>query len=256
MPVPAVPRRAAPPRKKAYKSPSASQLAEVPVPTPVPEATEEAPDTVPTEEHVAESTPEPELESVAPSSLTKVTSHETVEGPEQVPLSEEILIEGDVQKEIGEVGKSTELDTDEAGPEEEREEEEEQYYDDADEPKPEPEQESREEEDEEQEEERRKRVAAKLLQMGAINPLARPPPVPHRESISSPTARHDSVPPPVPTEKPLDVEDEVNVDLEEVGESVPSPPPALILPQAHIEDLEEAEEAREADKPASRAGES
>jgi hypothetical protein len=171
-------------------------------------------------------------------------------------LSEEILVEGDVQKEIGEVGKSTELDTDEAGPEEEREEEEEeQYYDDADEPKPEPEQESWEEEDEE-EEERRKRVAAKLLQMGAINPLAGPPPVPRRESISSPTARHDSVLPPVPTEESLDVEDEVNVDLEEVGESVPSPPPARISPQAHIEDLEEAEEAREADKPASRAGES
>ncbi|KAG1723026.1 uncharacterized protein EDB91DRAFT_1173775, partial [Suillus paluster] len=113
------------------------------------------------------------------------------------------------------------------------------------------------EQDEEEEEARRKRVAAKLSQMGAFNPLAGSPPVPRRESIPSPTARRDSVPiSPVPVEEPLDVEDEVNVDLEEVGESIPSPPAAHIPPQSHVDDEpEEAKEAREADEPASRAAE-
>jgi len=256
MPVPAGPRRAAPPRKKAYKSPSASQLSEVPAPAAVPEATEEAEEAAHTAEPAAESTPDAALESVAPPSLTKVTSHETVESPEQVLVhsSDEMAVIGDVQKEIGEVGKSAELDAAEAGPVEEREEEE--RYDDTDEPQPEPKPKQEDQEEEEEEEERRRRVAAKLSQMGAVNPLAGPPPVPRRESTPSPTARQDSVSAPVRTQEPLDVEDEVNVDLEEVGESVPPPPPAHFSARALNEEPEEAKEAREADEFASRAGES
>lgn len=238
MPVPAGPRRAAPPRKKAYKSPSASLLSEVPTPTAVPEATEEAPGATPTGEPAVESTPELESESVAPPALTKVTSHETVESPEQdtVPSSSDVLIIGDVQKEIGEVGKSVEIHAAEVIT--------------VNEPQSVPVQEDREEEEEEEdEEERRRRVTAKLSQMGAVNPLAGPPPVPRRESIPSPTARRDSGTAPVPTEE-LDVEDEVNVDPEEVGESTPPPAPARNSPQAHVE------EAREADESASHAGES
>ncbi|OJA10865.1 hypothetical protein AZE42_06829 [Rhizopogon vesiculosus] len=257
MPVPAGPRRAAPPRKKAYKSPSASQLSEVPAPAAVPEATEEVEEAAHTAEPAAELTPDAAPESVTPPSLTKVTSHETVESPEQVLVrsSEQMAVTGDAQREIGEVGESAEFDAAEAGPVEEREEEE--RYDDTDEsqPEPKPKQEDQEEE-EEDEEERRKRVAAKLSQMGAVNPLAGLPSVPRRESIPSPTARQNSVSAHVPTQEPLDVEDEVNVDLEEVGESVPPPPPAHSLAQAHNEEPEEAREAREADEFASRAAES
>ncbi|KAG0700619.1 hypothetical protein DFH29DRAFT_1080573 [Suillus ampliporus] len=247
MPVPAGPRRAAPPRKKAYKSPPTSQLPEVPVPAAVPEITEEAPDTAPTEEPAVESTTEPEPEP-------EVASREPVESPEQVPVpsSEQILVIGDVQKEIGEVGMSAELDTTEVVPADKFEEDD---NIDADEPEPtftqedqkEEEQEQTEQEEEEVEEARRTRVAAKLSQMGAFNPLAGPPPVPRKESIPSPIARRDSVPiPPVPIEEPLDVEDEVNVDLEEVGESITSPPAAHIPSLSHVEaEPEKAEEARE-----------
>ncbi|KAG1732308.1 hypothetical protein EDB19DRAFT_1292055 [Suillus lakei] len=273
MPVPAGPRRAAPPRKKAYKSPPASQLPEAPVPDVVPGVSEEAPDAESTEEPAAE--PEPEPEAEARPSIVSVTSQEQVESPEQVPVpsAEQILIIGDVQKEIGEVGVSVELDTAEVDPVDKLDEED--AHVDADEPELEQqdqeeegheleeqeqeqehkEREREEEEDEAEEEARRQRVAAKLAQMGAFNPFAGPPPVPRRDSIPSPTARRDSIPaPPVPIEKPLDVEDEVNVDLEEVGEPTPSPPAAHIPPQSHVEEeLEQAKEAREADKPASRA---
>ncbi|KAG1718594.1 WD40-repeat-containing domain protein [Suillus paluster] len=233
MPVPAGPRRAAPPRKKAYKSPPTTQLPDVPVPAAAPETTEEAPD--------AESTTEPEPEPEARPSVVTVTSLEQVESPEQVPVpsSEQILVIGDVQKEIGDVGVSVELDTVEVGPANTLEEEDVPV--DACEPEPAPAQEEEEQElehdeqmQQEQDEERKKR-------MGAFNPLAGSPPVPRRESIPSPTARRDSVPiSPVPVEEPLDVEDEVNVDLEE----------------SHVDDEpEEAKEAREADEPASRAAE-
>ena len=225
MPVPAVPRRAAPPRKKAYKSPSATQLSEVPAPTAVPEAIEEAPDATPTVELTAEPTSELEPESVAPPS---VTSHES---PEQVsvPSSEEVLVIGDVQDD--EVGKSAEIDASEVGPVDEHEE----GYVSADEPQPVPEREDWDEEE---------GVAAKLSQMGAVNPLEGPPPVPFREFIPSPTASHSSIPAAVPGKEPLDVEDEVDVDLEEVGESH--------LPQ----EPEAKKEAREeADERGSRAGE-
>ncbi|KAG2146837.1 hypothetical protein DEU56DRAFT_786765 [Suillus clintonianus] len=269
MPVPAGPRRAAPPRKKAYKSPPASQLPDVPVPDAAPEVTEEALDAEPTEEPTAQPMTEPEPE--ARPSIVTVTSQEHVESPEQdpVPSSEQILVIGDVQREIGEVGVSVELDTSEVGPADKLEEEDDHVYHG----EPEPEQDEQEqeqevqeqeehevheqeEEDEAEEEARRQRVAAKLSQMGAFNPLAGPPPVPRRDSIPSPTARHDSPAPPVPIEEPLDVEDEVNVDLEEVGESIPSPPAAHISPQSHVEEKPvQAQEAREADEPASRADE-
>jgi hypothetical protein len=79
-------------------------------------------------------------------------------------------------------------------------------------------------------------VTAKLAQMGAFNPLTRPPPVPRRDSIPSPTVEGDSI-----TTQPASVEEPLDV-----GEATPSPP---------AEELEQAKEAREVDEPASGAGE-
>lgn len=256
MPVPAGPRRAAPPRKKVYKSPPASQLSEVPVHDAAPEVSEEAPDAEPTTE------PELELEPEARPSGVTVTSQELVESPEQVPVpsAEQILVIGDVQKEIGEVGVSVELDTAEVDPADKLEDEDDRI--DADVPVPEQqdqdeegqEQEEQEHEERKQKEEevdaeeeaRRHRVALKLAHMSAFNPLARPPPVSRHDSIPSPTARRDSITAQlVPVEEPLDV-----------GEATPSPPAAHIPSHSHVEEeLEQAKEAREVDEPASHAGE-
>ncbi|KAG1780702.1 hypothetical protein EV702DRAFT_1079921 [Suillus placidus] len=263
MPVPAGPRRAAPPRKKAYKSPPVSQLPEVPVPDAAPDVSEEAPDAEPTEESAAEPIPEPEPEPEpeARSFVVTVTSQEPVESPEQEPdpSAEQILVVGDVQKEIGEVGVSVELGTAEVDladkvededdrldadvpvPEEQDQEEEEQEQEE--EENEEREQKEEEDEDEEEEEARRQRVAAKLAQMGAFNPLAGPPPVPRQDSIPSPTAKRDSI-----TAQPVSVEGPCDI-----GEATTA---AHIPPQSHVdEELEQAKEAREVDEPASRAAE-
>ncbi|KAG2038167.1 hypothetical protein BDR03DRAFT_955336, partial [Suillus americanus] len=198
--------------------------------------------------------PEPEL---GPESVVTVTSQEVVESPEQVhvPSADQILVTGDVQKEIGEVGVSVELDTAEVDPADKLEDED--NFVDADEPVPEQqdeeqedqeheEREQEEEEDEAEEEARRQRVAAKLAQMGAFNPLAGLPPVSHHDSIPSPTFRRDSI-----TAQPVSVEEHLDVD-----EATPSPPAAHVLPQSHVEEeLEQAKEAREVDETASRAGE-
>ncbi|KAG6376877.1 hypothetical protein JVT61DRAFT_903 [Boletus reticuloceps] len=77
-------------------------------------------------------------------------------------------------------------------------------------------------EEEEEEEARRQRVAAKLAQMGAFNPLAGPPRIPSRRSFDEPAI--------APSEAPLDVEDEVNVDTEEHEVTIPPP---LAVPPRH-----------------------
>ncbi|KAG1860170.1 hypothetical protein DFJ58DRAFT_279798 [Suillus subalutaceus] len=255
MPVPAGPRRAAPPRKKAYKSPPVSQPPEVPVLDVAPEISRDAPDAEPTEEPAEPTTePEPELEPEARPSVVTMTSQEVVESPEQVqvPSADRILVIGDVQREIGEVGVSVELDTAEVDPADKLEYED--NFVDADEPVPEQqdqeqeeqeyeEREQEEEEDEAGEEARRQRVAAKLAQMGAFNPLAGLLPVPHHDSIPSPTARRDSI-----TAQPVSVEEPLDV-----GEVTPSATAAHIPPQSHAE--EELEQAKEVDEPASRAAE-
>jgi hypothetical protein len=263
MPVPAGPRRAAPPRKKVYKSPPASQLSDVPAPDAAPEVSEVTPDTEPTEEPAAEPITEPELElePEARPSVVTVTSQEIVESPEQVPVpsAERILIIGDVQREIGEVGVSVELDTTEVDPADKLKDEDDRI--DTDVPVPEQqdqyeeaqeqeeqeheEREQKEEDDEAEAEARRQRVAAKLAQMGAFNPLAGPPPVPHHDSKPSTPASHDSITQPVSVEEPLDV-----------GDAPPSPPAAYVPSHSHVEEgLEQAKEAREVDEPASHAGE-
>lgn len=262
MPVPAGPRRAAPPRKKAYKSPPVSQPPEVPVLDAAPEVSQDALDAEPTEEPAAERTtqPEPELEPETRPPVVSVTSQDVVESPEQVtvPSAEQILV-------IGEVGVSVELDTAEVDPadkledednrvdadepvseqqdqeeeqqEEEQQEQEEQEYEEC---------EQKEEEEEEEEEARRQRVAAKLAEMGAFNPLAGPPPVPHHDSIPSPPTRHGSSPAQL-----------VSVDrTSDIGKTIPSPPAGHVPAQFHTEEeLEQAEEEREIDEPTSRAAE-
>ncbi|KAG2081234.1 hypothetical protein BD769DRAFT_1733227 [Suillus cothurnatus] len=171
MPVPAGPRRAAPPRKKASFS--------------------GCPDVEPTEEPAIEPTTEPETE-LEPESVLTVTSQESVESPEQVQASsaEQILS-------IGEVGVSIELNTAEADSADKLEDEDHRV--DADEPVPEQqdqeeeEQEYEEQEHEEREQRRRRRRRRRRITWARLNPLTRPPPVPRRDSIPSPTVKGDSI---------------------------------------------------------------
>ncbi|KAI6030455.1 hypothetical protein F5J12DRAFT_800532 [Pisolithus orientalis] len=262
MPVPAGPRRAAPPRRKTYKSAPSTQLPEVPVPVSGSDQSVSEP--------IATASPPPlaEASSVESSQQLVVTPpvgalvareahHEVgiVNQPADVLddtlLSGEdgtgtVLVErldtivnepeGDVDEEgytqelqvRGQgslVGSSSNMTADdehgyvpsdrtpsshvhvELEPEQEKELEVEQGQD----------------EDEEDDETRRKRVAARLAQMGAFNPLTGPPPIPRRTSIEEPHSE----------ENQFDVEEEVNVDTEEVGEYVPSPPAAAAPPAAH-----------------------
>ncbi|KAG6330319.1 hypothetical protein ID866_8770 [Astraeus odoratus] len=297
MPVPAAPRRAAPPRRKTYKSPPSTALPEPPALVPGAEADAEA---------------MPSQSSSTSSLLPPVTTAPKVSSPEQLVSSspDESRVMGDVQPEIGVVNKSADPsdvslrppgDVDEglvmgetivdepAKTEEEEMEEDVQEQEgiaegeasikrsstyetakddlgpaEADESSEvqlerEPEQEQapgpEPEEDEEDEEARRKRVAARLAQMGAFNPFAGPPPIPRRTSVDVPQSQH---------EQP-DVDEEANVDTEEVGETVPSPPATTVHPsvstvrkrtedelveKTEVEADVEAEEADEAVKPA------
>ncbi|KAH7885492.1 hypothetical protein F5I97DRAFT_1400553 [Phlebopus sp. FC_14] len=264
MPVPAGPRRAAPPRKKAYKSAPAAPL------------------------------PEPPNSEAEPETAPAITDKEPVTDVEQLTVSPpaEFFISGDVQKEVGVVGKSVEETYDEhlnikqeiaertgvvatehplepvADTHEDIEVEEEHVGV----AEPEAEEESTAVADDEQaivpkapevevededEDARRKRVAAKLAQMGAFNPFAGPPPIPRRESIGESKVNEG-----------LDVEDEVNVDVEEVGETVPSPP--VLSPKEvtvgsvkHVDDPhvetkagEEADGDEQVSAPVDRDGES
>jgi myosin tail region-interacting protein MTI1 len=86
------------------------------------------------------------------------------------------------------------------------------------------------EEDDADEEARRQRVAARLAQMGAFNPLTGPAPIPQRSSFDEQSVV-------TPSKEPLDVEDEVNVDTEEHRETIP-PPPASPARQGTVPPIE------------------
>ncbi|KAI6098192.1 hypothetical protein F5141DRAFT_1147167 [Pisolithus sp. B1] len=273
MPVPAAPRRAAPPRKKTFKSAPSTPLPEVPVSA----SGSEEPDSEP----VVATSPPPS--STSPLSVTEASKVEasqqlavtppieslTGEGhheikivnkPADVPDDSLVSGEGSAgvvlmerpetivnepEGYVEEEGHTQELEAEgqgylkgssasmtaddehgyvpsvqefsshvhvEAEPEEEKELGAEQEQD----------------EGEQDDEARRKRVAARLAQMGAFNPLAGPTPIPRRTSIEEPHSK----------EGQFDVEDEANVDTEEVGECVLSPPTATTPPGAHHVDEE------------------
>ncbi|KAF8837858.1 hypothetical protein BDN67DRAFT_1013553 [Paxillus ammoniavirescens] len=212
MPVPAAPRRAAPPRKKAYKSAPAAPLP----PAPTDGAEGEA------------SQPPPSITDELPVPITETLS---------VTPGDEVLATSDVQKEIGEANKSVEACYDEhlnikqdveqlphvpAKESHESGEEAEQQEAGVDE---EPVHTAADDEhtpvagapEVEEEEARRKRVAAKLDQMGAFNPMAGPPPIPRRDSLNEK----------LETEESLEVENEVDVETEGVEKT---PPPPLAVP--------------------------
>lgn len=230
MPVPAGPRRAIPPRKKAPKNPPPTALPEPPVQEAEGVAVQSPPvidepsaitdhavhdATLTTEDsqkesgEVAESveaTYDEHLnitadveQSPTPYPASTPAIHEPVEEPEKQEAEEE-LVEG-ADSHVEEESMHTAADDQEVPFEQPPE---------------------AVEEDEEDEEARRQRVAARLAQMGAFNPLAGPPPIPRRPSFDEPAL--------APSEAPLDVEDEVNVDTEEHGETIP-PPPAV--PERH-----------------------
>ncbi|KIJ07836.1 hypothetical protein PAXINDRAFT_173234 [Paxillus involutus ATCC 200175] len=239
MPVPAAPRRAAPPRKKAYKSSPAALLP----PAPTEGAEGEA------------SQPPPSITDEPPAPITESLS---------VTPADELLATSDVQKEIGEVNKSVEASYDEhlnikqdveqlphVPTKESHESDEEPEQQEAEEEPVEPQEADADEEpvhtaaddehapvtgapeveEEEEEEARRKRVAAKLAQMGAFNPMAGPPPIPRLKSL-------DEKP---ETEESLEVENEVDVDTEEVGKT--PPPPSAVPARKHTAESIKHEDA-------------
>ncbi|KAH7924515.1 hypothetical protein BV22DRAFT_1066606 [Leucogyrophana mollusca] len=243
MPVPAGPRRAAPPRKKAYKSPSpaAEPVAMVTsgdqVTTPeqlsvsndadreaelstgdvqreigeVNKSAEESQNAVEAQSPVSEDLAQDDV----PTREAPQPPQDVVDEPSPPPTEpvQEKTLPDDVENNqlVPEAGQSlhdspAELE-DTEGPHKEPVD-------------PEPEQgrvQEEEIEEDEDEDARRKRVAKKLAQMGAFNPFAGPPPVPRRESTSEVVREAE------PEAEP-DVDEEVNVGVEEVGESIPPPP--------------------------------
>ncbi|KIK14818.1 hypothetical protein PISMIDRAFT_17008, partial [Pisolithus microcarpus 441] len=273
MPVPAAPRRAAPPRRKTYKSAPSTPLPEVPVSA----SGSEEPDSEP----VIATSPPPS--STSPLSVTEVSKvdtsrqlavtvpiealtgkehHESGIVNEPADVSDDSLLSGEggtgaVLMERSEtIVNEPEGYVEEEGHAQEPEAEgqgslkgssssmtaddEHRYvpsvqefsshaYVEA-EPAQEKELEAEQEQDEGEQgdEARRKRVAASLAQMGAFNPLAGHTPIPRRTSIEEPHSK----------EGQYDVEDEANVDTEEVGERVLSPPTAAMPPAVHHVDEE------------------
>lgn len=223
MPVPAGPRRAVPPRKKALKSAPATALPEPPV--------EEAEGVAVQSPPTADEPPAIADRALHDPSLTTGDSQKEISevaGAVEVTYEEHLNITADVEQYPTPPPATTEA-FHEPIEEPEKQEAEEELLDGAD---------SHVEEEsmhtaaddqevlseqplevtEEDEETRRQRVAAKLAQTGAFNPLAGPPQILQRPPFDEPAL--------VPSEKPLDVEDEVNVDTEEYGETIP-PPPAV-----------------------------
>ena len=224
MPVPAGPRRAAPPRKKSSKNAPATALPEPPieeaegVAVQSPPITDEPADRAVHDESLATRDSQKETGEVAeaieatydqhlditadaeqrqtPPPASTETFHEHVEEAEKQEAEEELVERAGSHAE--EKSMHTAADDQEVSSEQP------------------PDTVEVEEEEEEEEEARRQRVAAKLAQMGAFNPLAGPPPIPQRGSFDEPAL--------APSEGPFDVEDEVNVDTEEHGETIPSPP--------------------------------
>ncbi|KAI6044907.1 hypothetical protein EDC04DRAFT_2640623 [Pisolithus marmoratus] len=262
MPVPAAPRRAAPPRRKTYKSAPSGPLPEVPVAV----SDSELPDSEP----ITTTSPP------SSSSLLSATEASKAETSQQISVTSlaEALVAGEAHHEVGIVEEPVDIcdDTFPSGeggigavlteqpivnePEGDMEEEgrtrepggggqgslqgssssmiaddEHGYVPSVQElpshvrvePDLEQGKELEEQDEDEDDEARRKRVATRLAQMGAFNPLAGPPPVPRHTSIEESHSKEDQ----------LDVEDEVNVDTEEVGEHAPSPPTAAVPHAVH-----------------------
>lgn len=219
MPVPVGPRRAAPPRKKAASSAPAIALPEPPV--------EEA-------ESVTIPSP-PIIDDQPPASVDRIV-HDlplTTRGSQVIAEVAEVALTAS-DKDLHTTADAEQLtvqpaSTDafhEPAKEPQKQEAEEELIEGADSHVeegiahtiPDDQQVSSEnppEVDEEDEEARRHHVAAKLAQMGAINPLTGPHSIPQRPSFDEPA--------PAQHQEPLDVEDEVNVDTEEHEETIPSP---------------------------------
>ncbi|KAF8547172.1 hypothetical protein OG21DRAFT_958221 [Imleria badia] len=229
MPVPAGPRRAGPPRKKASRNAPATALPEPPVEEEdgmiihAPHITNELPASADRTIHDARDS-QKEIDQVTEVvgathdehlNITAEAEQRTpapveafrkpVEEPEKQEAEEE-LVEGTASH-VEEHSMHTAADDQEAPFEQPPE-----VF----------------EADEEEEETRRQRVAAKLAQMGAFNPLVAPPITSH-QSFDEPAF--------VPSEAPLDVEDEVNVDTEEYGVTIP-PPPAVPPRQHTVQTIE------------------
>ena len=231
MPVPAGPRRAAPPRRKTYKSPPSAPLPEPPAPASVPaqpdsETAEVAPPssnvvppvpespTVPPVEELTASPPDESLvaagittetgeisQSVDVSDDTHVTSEPQVHVDEKVvleePPKEPIAEPENMEGELDLLQKEGEVSNQGSSMYESAEDEDHGVVLDS-EPEQVQQESQPEPEPEEDEATRRMRIAAKLTTMGAFNPLA-PLPVSH--------GRH--------------VEEPVDADTEEIGENAP-----------------------------------
>ncbi|KAH0826157.1 hypothetical protein J3R83DRAFT_5576 [Lanmaoa asiatica] len=218
MPVPAGPRRAAPPRKKASKNAPATALPQLPVE----EADGVAVQSPPMTDQIAD-------RAVQDVSLTTRDSQEIGEVAEAVEATrdEYLSVTADVGQRLTSPPASTEAfhePVEEHEKQEAEEEliegagshvEEESMHTAADDQEASSEQPPEPVEEEADEEARRQRVAAKLAHMGAFDPLSGPLRIPQRPAHGEPVL--------APSEEPLDVEDEVNVDTEEYGETVPHP---------------------------------
>ncbi|KIJ64568.1 hypothetical protein HYDPIDRAFT_132558 [Hydnomerulius pinastri MD-312] len=268
MPVPVGPRRAAPPRKKAYKSAPTASVSEPPSEEPqtesppLPNITDKA--LVLSAEQLSLSPPaesltagdaQPEVGEVNKSADASYDEHLDIKHEDKEPEPETTV---STQKEHETIDETKDLEADEeSGEAASRDVEEESMHTAADDENA-PANEAPEVEEEEDEEARRKRVAAKLAQMGAFNPFAGPP-VPRRDSAD------DDEPKAEEEEEPI-AEDVTNVDAEEVAESHPSLPVARkdtaesikhVEAETHVETQEDNSKVDEGEEaPANRDGES
>lgn len=228
MPVPAGPRRAAPPRKKTSKNAPSSALPEPPV--------EEAESVAVRSPPITDEPPAIADHAVHETSLHAGDSQEIgVAEAVEATYGEHLNITVDVEQRPTPLSAPTEVFHEHV--EEAKEElvedagsyvEEESMHTAGD-------QEVHSEQplevvevEEEDEEACRQHVAVKLAQIGAFNPLAGPPPIPQRLPFDEPAL--------APSEELLDVEDEVNVHTEEYGETIP-PPPAIQARHASVQSI-------------------
>lgn len=234
MPVPAGPRRAAPPRKKPSKNAPAGPLPEPPAEEAEVAAVQLA--SVIVEPHTGIVDDAPLAVEVSQKETSEVagtieTTHDehvniTTDPEHTVPGSEafyEPVEEPSHQEGVEEL---VECAVVHAGEESTHTGAEDQAVQ-AEQPSGAVEPEAEEDADEEV---RRQRVAARLAQMGAFNPLTGPPPIPQRSSFDEQAVA-------TPSKEPLDVEDEVNVDTEEHRETI-SPPPASPARQGTVPPIE------------------
>ena len=210
MPVPAGPRRAAPPRKKASKNAPTSALPEPPV--------EEAESVTPatTDEplssavHVIHDAPRDQQGIAEAAEIVNATSDErsaVLDDAEHLTTQSHAPIEAPQEHEKhNEQGAARVVEASGVHQSERL-----------------PEVDQLEEEDDEM---RHQRVAARLAQMGAFNPLAGPPPIPRRASTSEPV--------PVRSEEPF----KDNVDTEEYPP--PTDPARLVEVQPVKDDVAES----------------